>query len=136
MGQRGKEDTSGEGKGASISEKRKSPPHLGRGHPILMEYTMCGKWERVPHLGRKGSSLVLSGWESPHRWGKGRSNLHLGKEMAPHMRTKDNSPGSPSPTSMAGTTWGSPSRISHSPRSRGSPHHLPPSPAAGETQVC
>lgn len=26
---------------------------------------MCGKWERVPHLGRKGSPSVLSGRESP-----------------------------------------------------------------------
>lgn len=67
MGQREeKELTSGEGCGAFISEKRKSPPHLGRGPPVIMkEYTVCGEWERAPPLGRKGSPSVSSGWESP-----------------------------------------------------------------------
>lgn len=48
---------------------------------------MGGKWEGTPTFGNGGLPI------SDKCARDGRSSLHLGKEMAPHLRTEDNSLG-------------------------------------------
>lgn len=96
---------------------------------------MCGKWERAPHLGRKGSPSVLSGWESP-TYGEREGVICIWGKIWHPVCEQRIIPQNPLPL-FHGRDHMEESK-SHSPLSpsQGSPNHLPPSSAAGETQVC
>ena len=50
------------------------------------------KVDRLPTSGKEGLPISDKWMTEPYLWGGGRSNLHLRKEVVPHMWTEENSP--------------------------------------------